>query len=244
MELEQRTVIIPDGTEQQIPALVEPISIVNMNGLEHIMTITKDPIKLSDTSFKTWTPATSQKTIVSSGDAGTFTAEDIDKNDYVVRTRYCFKVVYKDGTAVANGMFDQNVGETWYMVTRRPYDYASLEAKNSNFNFMASVTTINILKYYTGGAWTMKFSTSYGIFITAVAPVTADTSGLSPVVTVKRPQISAQCSNTYFSTAMAANVDQDKSTLTLKYDVYRARGGFRQRDIYDNLIDMWHNGLE
>lgn len=242
MASEQRITVAQENAEKLVAVSPDPISIVTLSGLELIETFVKDPTKLADTSYATWTPSTTAKVIVAANNAGTFTAEDIDKHDYFVRTRWGAEVAYKSGTAVANGMFDKVYGENWYAITRRPSDASNMDAGTSDFNLVSQIISTWATRYYSSG-WNLNYAQSNGFYASPVAHTLGSTSATSPTITIRRPSFYAKCNATYFSTGMAANVDQDKSEILFKYDVYRARGGYSQREVYDGLIDMWQNGL-
>ena len=211
-------------------------------GLVLVADFAKMTYKFSDTNYATWTPSTTAATMLATQTVGTFTATDIDKNDYFIRTRCAINVKYKSGTSTAKGMFAMTVFENWYAYTRRPSTYAMLNAGTRNSNLFESVSNTWVSKYY-NTSWTIIYSSSYGIYPANQAPASSSATATSPTVTVKTPVITAKCQATYFSTGMAANVDQDASTVVFKSYAYRADGGYRRNDIYESMIDMWANGL-
>ena len=210
--------------------------------LEYITSFTKQTIKLSDTDFASWTPSTTAKAIIAAANVGTFIAEDIMDFDYWTRTRVLFDGVYPDGTSTGKGMLKKCVAENWYVITRRPSSNTYLNNGNRNSNIAEAVTNQYATQYYNSG-WVAAYGASYGIYTANAAPTLSSTSSESPTVTFKNPIINARCSTTYFSTGFAGKLDQDKSTITLVFDVYRSNRGYMRKLIYDSLIDIWNNGL-
>lgn len=210
--------------------------------LEHVASFPKQTIKLANTDFATWTPSTTAKAIVAAASIGTFIAEDIMDFDYWTRTRMLFDGVYPDGTSTGKGMLKKCVAENWYAITRRSSNNANLNNGVRNSNIADAVTNQYATQYYNSG-WVATYGAGYGIYTANSAPTLSSTSAASPTVTFKNPIINARCSTTYFTTAFAGKIDQDKSTITLVFDVYRSNRGFLRQLIYDSLIDIWNNGL-
>ena len=211
-------------------------------GLVHIASLTPQVVKLSDTDFATWTPSTTAKAILATANVGTFTATDIADHDYYSRVRIYADIQYADGTSTAKGMFTKMVGENWYCLSRRASTNATLNSGTRNANVAESVTNYWAAQYYNSG-WIAIYSSSYGIYPSNTAPTLSSASVASPTVTVKRPAIYARCNTTYFATGMASAVDQDASTITFVYDIYRADSMYRRHELHESIIDMWNNGL-
>lgn len=211
-------------------------------GLVHVGTLPTQTVKLADAAYASWTPSSTAGTIVASVNGGTFVATNIAEHDYYSRVRVYADIQYAEGTATSKGRFRKMVAENWYAITRRASNNANLDSSTRNSNVAESVTNTWIINYYNSG-WVASYSSAYGIYTTNVAPTLSSTSAASPTVTVKRPTITAKCNATYFSTAMANAVDQDKSTVTFAYDIYRADGGYDRRTLHMSMMDMWNNGL-
>ncbi len=211
-------------------------------GLEHIASMPDLEIALEDTGFATWTPSGTGSIILPTQTLGTFTATHLDEYDYFVRQRIFVDIKYKSGTSTAKGMLQFGAGENWNCITRRANTATQLNAGNVTTNLNEFIITSYLIKYY-NTSWTVLYSTSYAIYPSNSAPSLSSTTAASPTVTVKSTPITAKCQGTYFSTAMAANVDQAASTIKIKTDIYRAEGGYMRRTVNRSLADMWLHGL-
>ena len=212
------------------------------SGLVWLKSLTKQTIALSDTDYATWTPSTTATAILASASAGTFEATDVADNDYFTRTRMYLNVVYPAATSTGKGKLVKMVGENWYCISRRASNRANLISGTRNANVGEAVTNYWILEYYNSG-WVVTYSQSYGIYPVNAAPTLSSTSAASPTVTFNRPTINARTSATYFSATYAISLDQDETTITFVFDVYRADATYRRREINLSLIDMFNNGL-
>ena len=212
-------------------------------GLVLVKTFPTLEIPFADTAFNGWTPSATAKAILATQTVGTFTATDIADYDYFVRQRIYAHLAYVEGTSAAKGMFQFSCGENWNAQTRRSSTATTLNAGNINQNVNESVSTTYLNKYYNGG-WVAIYSSAYGIYPSNTAQTLSSTTAASPTVTVKTAVINAKCNTTYFSTAMAGNVDQDASTIKFVIDVYRAESGYMRHTVNHSLADMWLHGLE
>ena len=211
-------------------------------GLEHIASMPDLEIALEDTDFATWTPSTTAKAILAAQTLGTFVATDLDDYDYYVRQRTYVHVKYKSGTSTAKGMFQLCCGENWNCITRRSGNASTLNSGNISTNLNEAISTTYLLKYY-NTSWTALYTSAYGIYPSNTAQTLSSTTAVSPTVTVKSNVVNAKCQATYFSTGMAANVDQAATTIKIVTDIYRAEGGYMRRTVNRSLADMWLNGL-
>lgn len=211
-------------------------------GLVWIKSLTKQTFKLSETDYNTWSPTSTATAILASASAGTFEATDVADNDYFMRTRICANVVYPDGTSTSKGQLAKMVGENWYCITRRASNYTNLNSGTRNTNLAEAVSNYWVTKYY-NSSWSASYGQSYGLYPANIAPSISGTSASSPIITFNRPQINARTSTTYFSVNYANSLDKDKSTITFVYDIYRAEGMYRRKEIQMSIIDMWNNGL-
>lgn len=211
---------------------------------EHLKTVYAKTTKaLSETSFATWTPSTTAKTIQASSTAGTFSANMADY-EYLLRWRFEFDAAYATGTTLKNIPYRQ-VGELWQSLFRRPNSVTNIGAENFAGNGCVTLYTAPLTVYYGGTAGTLayNYSLSYGIYFAAVAATFSSSTSNTPTVTVKVPTVSARCSTTYMTTAQAANLDQTNSKFSIKGDVYRMDKGATLRSIYGSLIDIYNNSF-
>jgi len=211
-------------------------------GLVHLTSLPTIEIAFEDTAFNGWTPSTTAKAILATQTLGTFVATHLDEYDYFVRQRIFVDIKYKSGTSTAKGMLQFGAGESWNCITRRANTAKQLDAGNVTANLNEFIITSYLIKYY-NTSWTALYSSAYGIYPSNTAQTLSSTSAVSPTVTVKSNVINAKCQATYFSTAMAANVDQAATIIKIKTDIYRAEGGYMRRTVNRSLADMWLNGL-
>lgn len=212
-------------------------------GLVHIASLPTQVIKLSETDFASWTPTTSGTlAVLAAAAAGTFVATDIAEHNYYSRVRTYVDIKYVDDTATAKGMFRKACCENWYAVIRRPSNNANLNSGTFNTGTAEAMSNTWVSQYY-NTAWTSIYNGAYGFYPANAAPTFSSTGAASPTITVKNPSITCKCQATYFSTAMANAVDQDASTITFAYDIYRADSGYLRHDVYAGMVDMWNNGL-
>lgn len=210
--------------------------------LVHLGSFPSQTYTLAETAYNTWTPKTSQTTMLASADVGTFTAENIHDTCYYFQCRIDMDIKYVGGTATAKGMLTRVVGENWQVVSQRPNGRAGWNNGTRTLNNAQNPFNIWFTEYY-NTAWTGGYNLSYGIYQSNTAATFSSTSAASPTVTCKRPLLYCRCHTTYFTTAMAAAVDKEASTITLAYDYYKADGGFLHSAIYDSMVDVWTNGL-
>lgn len=199
-------------------------------------------IALKSTSFNGWTPSTTAKTIKASVSAGTFAA-DMANYEYLLRWRCEFNAVYAEGT-VKKAAVEREVAELWQALCRRSASLSAIAAENSDGNSCITYMSIPLNVYYnTDGARKYTYSTSYGVYPAVTAATFSSSSSDAPTVTVKTPSYSARCSATYFSTAMAAALDQDKSKFRIVGELYRIKPKCAMRQAYERMIDLYNNGI-
>ena len=197
---------------------------------------------LKDTSFPTWTPSGTAGTIKSASNAGTFDA-DMVNHEYMLHWRCRFDAAYNEGTT-KKAQCCHEMAEIWQGIFRRPNSLDNIG--DSNFNGAVCVTlyTTPLNVYYnTNGGLVYTYSISYGIYPAAAAATFSSATADNPTVTVKRPSWSARCSNTYFATARAPELDTDKSTIKIYGELYETEPGAALRTMYGGLIDLYNNSL-
>ena len=199
-------------------------------------------ILLKNTTFPTWTPSTTAATIKSSTNAGTFVA-DMANHDYMLRWRCRFDAAYKTG-ATLKAQCCQEMAEIWQAIFRRPNSLDNIAANNFNGTVCITLYTTPLNVYWnTNGAKTYTYSISYGIYPAATAATFSSATADSPTVTVKRPSWSARCSNTYFATARAPELDTDNSTIKIYGEAFETERGAALRTMYGGLVDLYNNPL-
>ena len=197
---------------------------------------------LSSTSFKSWEPSSTAKSIKSAVNAGTFVA-DMVNYEYLLRWRYEFDAVYPAGTSMVSAP-ERECAEIWQVIMRRPSTLANLGTATFDGNVCITMQTVPLNVYYNAsGKHTYTYAVSYGVYPAAAAATFSSTSSDTPTVTMKTPSVSARCSDTYFSTTTASVIDQDNSKFKIKGDLYRMRAGATERIWYGNIVDIYNNGI-
>lgn len=210
---------------------------------EWVSTVSVQNIKVSDTTFPSWTPSTTATSIFSSVILPVYAANTADY-DYLIRWDYEFDAVYPEGTNTAAMPIRQCV-EAWQCVSKRPSNLANLQSSTFNGNACVTLYTAPLIEYYNASkSHTMTFTASYGIYPALVAATFSSSTSDAPNITIKTPSLTARCSTTYFSTATAAALDVDNSTIKITGNLFRTQKGATIRSIYENLIDLYHGSLD
>ena len=202
-------------------------------------------VTLEDSEYPLWTPSTTAGTILYSVPQESFVATDLDKNDYIVRMSTLIDIVYKSGTTIGTGMFIKVCHDWWTYITRKPTSVSNFVNETTSTNeFRSSVTATWADFYYSNSTLMCSVdSNAYGFHVSNSNPAISSYSSTSPTITIKNPEIQVKCSSSYFSTSMAANVDQEASTITYKAYAYKVVGGYDIKTARYKLIDMYNNGL-
>lgn len=206
-------------------------------GAELVDTFTLADVKLSATGFNTWTPSTTAADILATRNAGTFTATDTPNWNYFIVWETKIPIVYASaGTNKAKPLFLASI--IINALFRRPSTYDNIMASNYNNTVNATAYTGNFLRYYgtTTNSMTYTYNASYGLFGVATAATFSSATADSPTVTAKTPKIQARCSTTYMSTANAGYIDKDKTIISQKGYVYKAKRSTFLQGCYEREI--------
>lgn len=195
---------------------------------------------LSATTFASWEPSTTAKTIIAAKTLGTFSA-DFSRYEYLLHWSCQFDAAYNSG-ATLNAQVNREVVEIWQALFRRPNSLENIESENHAGNACVTLATVPILVYYnSSGNLAYTWAASYGIYPSASAATFASSTNEQTTVTIKTPAYNARCSNTYFSTARAGELDQANSTIKIKGELLSAEIGGTERSLYDSLIHLYNN---
>ena len=205
-----------------------------------IKTLTLPDVKLSNTSFASWTPSTTATDIQASRNAGTFTATNAANYDYYILWESVIKFEYSSGTVdKAKPLYLSAIHIQG--IIRRPSSYPNIQAQSYNNTINASVFTAgNFLRYYgsTQGTLSYTWSTSYGMYGTITAATVSSTTATSPTITCNSPKITARCSTTYMSTSNAALIDQTNTVIKQKCKVYRVEKSSFLQGCYEQVVRL------
>ena len=204
-----------------------------------VQTFTLADVKLSATDFATWTPSTTAADILATRTAGTFVA-DMVNYDYYIISKTSIPVV-ASSSAVKKALPILTAGYQVQMITRRPNNWSQIINDSFVIQVCVSTYTSCFLQYYgtTTGTASYTWAASYGLY-SAVTPATlSSNSSNTPTITVKTPKVSARCSTTYMSTANAALIDKDETIISQKCEVYRVKTGTGfLRGLYGQNVDF------
>lgn len=207
--------------------------------VEFVQKVYDQEIKLSDTTYPSWTPSTTAKAVKAAVNAATHNA-DMSQYEYLIKWSVVFNAVYNDGT-VPKVAPHKECAEIYQVIFKRPNSLATLSSKSYVGNAYVNLYTAPLNVYYnSSGSLTYTFSVSYGFYPSATAPTFSNATTDATTITIKTPALNARCSTTYFSTAMAGNIDQDKSKFKVVGKLYRMPIGSIGRDIFESLIDLYN----
>lgn len=208
-------------------------------GAELVTTFTMADVKLSATSFASWTPSTTASDILATRNAGTFVADMTNYDYYLVWETGIPVVVPAATTKKALPIF--TAAYQVQQLFRRPGSFAQIESETFSTAACISAYANNFIRYYgtTQNSATYSWGQSYGLYAGLTAATFSSTTADSPTVTVKSPKISARCSTTYMSTTSASAIDQDATIISQKCKVYRVKKqtGFI-RGVYEGNVDF------
>lgn len=207
---------------------------------ELIQTFDMGETKLSSTTFKGWTPSTTAKTIKSASTLGTISS-DLGTYEYVIYSVFDATLAYASGTTLKGAPVRQVISLMQH-IHRKPSNLTNLASATDNQNYCATFFTANLMDYYnTGGTHTLAWTGSYGLYPVASSATFSSSTSTSPTITVKSPAFTARCSTTYFTTTMAAAVDQANSKLKCKVYVYRIKKNFTAYKMFHDLVEKYNS---
>ena len=212
----------------------------NMELLTTYPTVTT---KLSETTYPTWTASTTAKSIKSSTNAGTISANVVDY-EYYVRWLVTFDAAYNENATMVAIPVRECV-ELWQGVVRRGGTLAKINA--GTYDTLGAITlyTAPFTDYYnSSGTHTFAHSASYGFYPSATAIGISSTTSNTPTLTMKRPSFNARCSTTYFDISRYGDIDQTNSLFKVKGEVYRVDiGSSLGSNAHYNLYDLYRDGI-
>lgn len=212
------------------------------NPVENLGVIYEEETALKDTGFATWTPSTTQETIQNTIEVATFVA-DMAQYEYVLKWQFQFSPVYS-ANAEQKAM-ETNLSEEIYLcLYRMPYTVENVQSSNFNRNSVTNLPIASYLIYYnSNGVLSFYNGYVYGVYANQINPIFSTNSSDTPTVTVKSLSIIARCNATYFSTASAAAIDQERSKFTMRCTLYRTPIGGTMRQTYESLTDLYNNPI-
>ena len=193
---------------------------------------------LKNTGFNGWTPSTTAKDIIASTTAGTFVADLLNYEYYLV-WRSGIDIAYTGSpTLKALPTFERAM--QIQEVFRRCGTWANIQDGTPLTNTSGNIYTSSFLRYYgtTTGTITYTWATSNGFYHTLTAATFSNGTANNPTVTVKTPKVTAKCSTTYMSTASAGAIDQDNTKGWISCSICRVKTRGIERGIYDETVKL------
>lgn len=196
---------------------------------------------LAQTSFNTWTPSTTATQIIAAQTYGSLTVTDLTDYDYYILHLFDFHPVFVSGATLKTTV-KRNLSAWVHMVSARYTNEGAFSSGVPNNPKSGSLTSEAILIYYnsSGTETYNNSSTSQGIYASS-APAAPGAKGtaISSTFTIKSPVVSAKCSNSYFSTARAAELDKNASTVTMSAYVVKCERQSLVSKVAQSIYDMY-----
>ena len=198
---------------------------------------------LSTTSYGSWTPSTSAKSILSAKTVSPTVAVDLAEYEYAIRWKVDINIAY-DGTQTNKAITHRHMTDGWQIIFKRANSLANIQADNLVGNTCISLSSANLIDYYNAsGSHTYAYGVSYSIYPALTTATFASSTANNTNLTIKTPSVSARCSTTYFSTANAKLVDEANSTIKIRGYLYRYKAGGVLRNLYSLQNHLWANPL-
>ena len=194
-------------------------------------------VALEDTNYATWTPSTTSSVIYTLPSSGNIIT-DFSTYDYTATLEFVFNPVYATGTTLQNAAL-KYVYAGKMDITSAPGSYSQME-NGSGFTSQASATSgYYRLSYVNSSGTNSSAQQNTSVYCYQFSSSSSGTSYF-----YIQPKVYAMCSSTYFSTAMAAAIDQENSTFSYRYCIYKIpknRGILR--GVVDVAVNNYRNGI-
>jgi hypothetical protein len=196
---------------------------------------TTQTVALKDTSFATWTPSTTSTMIY------TLPTNSISTNfsdyDYVCVGEFVFDPVYESGTTLQT--ITKQIETRWEVRSIVPSNVASWDSETYNTqDNSCNFTYPRIFYINSSGTSQIYNGSSYGLY---VGWGNGTSSGMNSFQ--KTPSVYARCYSNFFTTTVAAAVDQTNSKFKISFSVYRIPASKSvARSVTAITMDMYQNG--
>lgn len=206
--------------------------------VEFVQVLGSTNYALSTTTYGSWTPSTTAKSIKATANLTTFSA-NMASYDYIIKWETQADIAYNSG-ATMNTCPIRQVACLYSYIFKRPYSLTAVEnggrTSNSTVSYSAPLT-----KYYnSSGNLAIGWTASYGIYPAITNPTFSSSTSNTPTVTVKTPTWNARCSTTYMSTTAAAAIATTNTILQQKATLYRCKIGSFARGSYEDCITLFN----
>lgn len=199
------------------------------DGAEKVGTVINQTINLhSDTTYDTWTPSTTEKTIKAASTSSDYeTNLNFNKYDYLIFYKGFIEPEYIAGTTMKNTIYRNIRYSANYL-----YGYTSAATNSSAplTNTVTSQQTFNIsvngfTYYYDSTGNIASGIGTYGIYSDGLSITTSSISDGILTISLKLGALKAKCNSTRFSTTRAGQVDTANTNYYMTVDLYRAPHG-------------------
>ena len=201
---------------------------------------------LDKTSYNGWTPSTTAKTIKATETLTTKPTLDLQNYDYILLWISDVQVAYNNQWVATKGSPLRQVCMRVQHMIARPASVAAIQNYTYNYNDHGELSpAINWLTYYSSASAISVGNQSYGFYMSAInAGSFSSTSAASPTYTIKTPTFQTRCNSNYFTTAVAAQVDQENTTVKLNGYLYRVKAKSLYRNQWWTLLtDVYNDPL-
>lgn len=202
---------------------------------------------LGATNYASWTPSSTASVIKASETLSTKETLDLENYDYLLVWISDCVVAYDDTWTPIKATCLREITLYSQAIFQRPSSVSTIEDETFNYTAVQQGTyQIYWCKYYSSAtAISMAYTTYSPCYISALTAATfSSTSSLTPTLTIKTPTLSARCSTSYFSTAQAAKVDQENTTVKMNGYLYRVkRGTSTATGTWQTLTDVYNHPL-
>lgn len=190
-------------------------------GAELVSSATETINVSTDTSYDSWTPSTTNTSILAVGTTRGACSykitSDYQTTSLIGFNLYHTEMVYPDGTTYAKGynLTKDVMGIGFYA----PMGFG--QYSNDYYGRVVAGVVGTSTYYSSASAIGVYASTNYGISPTTCTWSTSSaTSTSARTVGFTRPIVYARCNSTYFSTAAASALDSANTNITCKYLIY------------------------
>lgn len=179
---------------------------------------------LKDTNYVSWTPTTSQSTMVSAvTNTLQYSSADFGTYEFVAEYKFSGSFFYTNATAAR---VDSIAEVTYYGLFQRPNNYEKASTSQFTYNGSASFIPGYGALYYksTSGIDAFYTSPQYGpayLSSSSISSPTLASSGDTATIKLNAPNVYARCNSSYFSTSSAADVNQNTSSFTIEINLWR-----------------------
>ena len=210
---------------------------------EFVQQVYTEETALEDTLYATWTPSTTAKAIQATASVGTFSA-DLNNYEYLIRWTVSCTPVYVDGTVPKGTPYKECI-VAYQHIFKRANSVTNIRNNVLAGNTCVTIYTTPLNVYYnTSGTITYTYSVSYGLYGALSAATFSSSTNNTPTVTVKKPTLNARCSTSYFTTTMAAAIDQTNTKFKMVGKLYRIPKGGVLNSLYQEINELYAEGLQ